>query len=62
MKDVIELTEDGFIKSDELCHTNIEGIFVAGDIREKKIRQLVTAASDGAVAAIEAVNYINDNY
>lgn len=62
LKDVIELTEDGFIKSDELCHTNIEGIFVAGDIREKKIRQLVTAASDGAVAAIEAVNYINDNY
>lgn len=60
LKDVLELTEAGFIKSDELCHTNIDGIFVAGDIREKKVRQLVTAASDGAVAAIEAVNYIND--
>lgn len=60
-KDLIFLTEDGFIKSDELCHTNIDGIFVAGDIRDKKVRQLVTAASDGAVAAIEAVDYINDN-
>ncbi len=60
-KDVISLTEDGFIKSDELCHTNKNGIFVAGDIREKKVRQLVTAASDGAVAAIEAIHYINDN-
>lgn len=62
VKDLIELTEDGFIKSDESCHTNIDGIFVAGDIRDKKVRQLVTAASDGAVAAIEAVNYINEEF
>lgn len=59
-KDLISLTEDGFIKSDELCHTNMDGIFVAGDIRDKKVKQLVTAASDGAVAAIEAVDYINE--
>lgn len=48
----------GFIKSNEQCTTNLEGIFVAGDIRDKDVRQLVTAASDGAVAAINAVKYI----
>lgn len=55
----IELTEDGYVKSNELCHTNKEGIFVAGDIRDKSLRQLVTAASDGAIAATEAIKYIN---
>lgn len=57
--DLIKLDESGHILSDENCHTNIEGIFVAGDNRTKKVRQLVTATSDGAVSAIEAVNYIN---
>lgn len=57
--DSLDLTEDGFIKSNELCHTNIENIFVAGDIRSKDLRQLVTATSDGAVAATEAIKYIN---
>ena len=56
---IIETNESGYIKSNELCHTNIEGIFVAGDIREKSLRQLVTATSDGAVAASEAIKYIN---
>lgn len=55
----IDLTEDGFIKADELCHTSIENIFVAGDIRNKNLRQLVTATSDGAIAATEAIKYIN---
>lgn len=55
----IETTEDGYIKSNELCHTNIEGIFVAGDIKDKSLRQLVTATSDGAIAATEAIKYIN---
>ena len=56
---LIETNEDGYIKSNELCHTNIDGIFVAGDIREKALRQLVTATSDGAIAATEAIKYIN---
>lgn len=56
---LIELTSDGYIKSNELCHTSIENIFVAGDIREKTLRQLVTAASDGAIAATEAIKYLN---
>ena len=57
--DSLDLTESGFIKADELCHTNIENIFVAGDIRSKDLRQLVTATSDGAIAATEAIKYLN---
>lgn len=58
-KDLLNVTENGYIITDEDCHTNIEGIYAAGDIRKKKLRQLVTAASDGAIAAIEAIKYIN---
>ena len=58
--DIVEKDQNGYIVSDEKCHTNIDGIFVAGDIRTKKLRQLVTATSDGAIAAKEAVNYINN--
>ena len=60
-KDLITLDESGYIKALEDCHTNVDGIFVAGDIRTKKVRQLVTATSDGAVAAIEAIKYISKN-
>lgn len=56
---VINLDESGYIVAGEDCHTNIEGIFVAGDNRVKEVRQLVTATSDGAIAAIEAIKYIN---
>lgn len=55
--DIIE-KENGFIKSNEECTTNIPGIFVAGNIRNKSVRQIVTSVSDGAVAAINAVKYI----
>ena len=55
--DIVE-KENGFIKSNEECTTNIPGIFVAGDIRNKSVRQIVTSVSDGAVAAINAVKYI----
>lgn len=58
-KDLLNVTENGYIITDEDCHTNIDGIYAAGDIRKKKLRQLVTAASDGAIAAIEAIKYIN---
>lgn len=59
LNNLIKTNNEGYIKSNELCHTNIEGIFVAGDIREKSLRQLVTATSDGAIAATEAIKYIN---
>lgn len=56
---VIKLDEKGYIIAKENCHTNKKGIFVAGDARTKDLRQLVTATSDGAVAATEAIKYIN---
>ena len=59
VKGMIKLDEYGYIESDEKCHTNIAGIFVAGDNRKKDIRQLVTATSDGAIAASEAIKYLN---
>ena len=52
-KDVVEL-ENGYVKALEDCRTNTEGVFVAGDCRTKSVRQLATAVSDGAVAAIAA--------
>lgn len=58
-KNIVELDENGYIISDELCHTNIDGIFVAGDNRSKSLRQLVTATSDGAIASTEAIKYLN---
>lgn len=57
---IIDLDESGYIISNENCHTNVEGIFVAGDNRVKEVRQLVTATSDGAIAATEAIKYINN--
>ncbi len=56
---LIKLDEAGYAVSGENCHTDVEGVFVAGDNRVKEVRQLVTAVSDGAVAAVEAIKYIN---
>ena len=58
-KNIIKVDDKGYIITDENCHTNIEGIFASGDNRVKSLRQLVTACSDGAIAATEAVKYIN---
>lgn len=54
-----ELNEQGYIVADENCLTKTEGVFVAGDCRTKQIRQIATAAADGAVAALKAVEYID---
>lgn len=54
---LIELDNKGYIIADN-THTNIEGIFAAGDCTKKDLRQLVTAASDGAIAATEAIKYL----
>jgi thioredoxin reductase (NADPH) len=48
--DVIELTDDGYIASNDGVHTSVKGIYVAGDARAKDLRQLTTAVNDGAVA------------
>ena len=55
---VVEMDEGGYIKAGEDCVTNVPVIFVAGDNRAKEIRQLVTATSDGAIAAMNAVKFI----
>lgn len=55
---LIELDSEGYVKAGEDCHTSRVGVFVAGDCRTKEVRQLVTAAADGAVAAEEAVKYL----
>ena len=52
--------ERGYIKTDADMHTNIPGVFAAGDIRVKRLRQVVTAAADGAIAAMQAEKYINE--
>ena len=56
--DIVELDENGFIRAGEDCVTSCPGIFAAGDCRTKEIRQLVTAAADGAAAALAACKYI----
>ena len=57
--DLIALNEWGYVDSGEDCKTNSEGIFVAGDCRSKRIRQVSTAASDGAIAALAACDYVD---
>lgn len=56
--ELVELDEGGYIRSGEDCLTQAEGIFTAGDCRTKTVRQLATAAADGAVAALAACAYL----
>ncbi|MDE5740826.1 MAG: FAD-dependent oxidoreductase, partial [Oscillospiraceae bacterium] len=56
----VRLSGSGYIVTDENLQTDIEGVFAAGDVREKRYRQIVTAVSDGAVAALNAEKYINN--
>jgi thioredoxin reductase (NADPH) len=57
----LKLNTYGEIISDERLETNIPGVFVAGDCREKKIRQITTAVSDGTIAALNAIDFIQNN-
>lgn len=56
---LVKLDERGYVASGEDCLTNARGIFVAGDCRTKRIRQVATAAADGAIAALAACDYID---
>lgn len=56
---VLEIDDEGYFVSNEECTTRVAGVYVAGDSRQKKVRQLITAASDGAISATMAVEYIN---
>ena len=55
----IALDEQGYLIADETTRTSVAGVFAVGDVRTKAVRQIVTAASDGAVAAHFAEEYLN---
>lgn len=56
----VEMDEKGYILTDADMHTNVPGVFAAGDIRQKSLRQVVTACADGAIAAVQAGKYIEE--
>ena len=58
-KNVVTLDSRGYAEVDESCEAETNGIFVAGDCRTKKIRQVTTAAADGAIAALAACDYVD---
>jgi len=59
VKDVIKTDDEGYIITDEFMMTSMEGVFAAGDVRKKFLRQVITAAAEGAIAATAAEKYIN---
>ena len=60
LNDLVKVDENNYVLASEDCITNIDGIFVAGDVRKKEVRQLTTAVSDGTNAAINAINYLKE--
>lgn len=58
-KDVVATDEGGYIIATENCETNVEGIYAAGDVRTKELRQIITAAADGANAITSIEKYFN---
>ncbi|WP_138203768.1 thioredoxin-disulfide reductase [Haloimpatiens lingqiaonensis] len=61
-KGKVKMNDRGDIVTDEEMRTDVEGVFAAGDIREKSLRQVITAAADGAIAATNAEHYIENNF
>ena len=57
--ELVQLDEQGYVQAGEDCLTSCEGVFAAGDCRHKRIRQLATAAGDGAAAGLAAVSYLD---
>lgn len=58
VQEVLELSPGGYIPTDDTMQTAIPGVYAAGDIREKQLRQIITAASDGAIAGFNAALYV----
>lgn len=59
LREIADLNENGYIVADESGVTSAAGLFAAGDVRTKAVRQVITAASDGANSLVSALNYIN---
>ena len=53
--------EKGYVLTDDDMHTNVPGVFAAGDMRKKSLRQVITAAADGAIAAMQAEKYLSEH-
>ncbi len=60
VKDQLQVNPQGYIITDEKMGTNLEGVFAAGDVRDKYLRQVITAAADGAIAAVAAEKYVHE--
>ncbi|WP_375663948.1 FAD-dependent oxidoreductase, partial [Bartonella sp. CL63NXGY] len=58
LKGVIKLDDHGYIPTDDQQQTNVPGVYAAGDVIEKSLRQIITASADGAEAATAAEDYI----
>lgn len=61
-KGILDMDEVGYFITDDNMKTNVPGVFAAGDCRVKSLRQVVTAVSDGAIAAVQAEKYIEHNF
>ena len=57
---LLNLDKYNYIETKEDCKTNVAGIFAAGDVRSKKVRQLTTATNDGTIAALNVINYLDE--
>ena len=62
IQDVVTLDENGYIITDENMRTNIDGVYAVGDVRQKRLRQIVTACSDGAISAVDIIDYISKTF
>jgi thioredoxin reductase (NADPH) len=60
IKGMVEAARGGWLKTNDKMETSVEGIFAAGDVRDKFLRQVITAAGDGATAAMAAYAYISE--
>lgn len=60
-KGIIDMDDAGYIKTDDNMKTNIPGVFAAGDIRVKSLRQVITATADGAIAAVQAEKFVEEH-
>lgn len=59
-REYIRIKDNGYIEADENMRTNVKGVYVAGDVRDKMFRQITTAVSDGTIAALNADKYISE--
>lgn len=62
LKSIVTLDENGYVVADESTQTNVPGVFAAGDLRTKELRQVVTATADGAVAVHKAEAYLSSEF